>query len=119
MSTVDNFILLPGALNDDSDDPAALPSEIVAINEIIGERQNGRGFQRVDQYAGGLKTFEPSVFLFAGSNFGLSDMALAILSFQWMYPEDIQLAHQNQQDAKFRIYDMKELGALFGSKIAK
>lgn len=71
MSTVNNWMILSGTLLDVEGEDDALPACIIALNQCIVEHlgfTEGKGFTRVDQYAGGNKALEADVFLFAESH---------------------------------------------------
>lgn len=97
MSNVTNVILHISILEEWDENAPILP--VVELNKCLEELHTS--FNQVDQYAGGGKVFESTVFLAAFNHTSTETIVQLVQSQSWKYPEDVQLFVMEQEDDRF------------------
>lgn len=84
---------------------------IDALNALIRrlEGEHHQGFRPVHDFAGGPKSLEAFVFLFAGNCVSVLTLAGAMCDVKWAYPGEVQLFAQDQDEQRFSEIDWQHL----------
>lgn len=97
MSNVTNVILHVSILEEERDDEPIAP--IGELNRCLEKLHTS--FTQVDQYAGGGKVFEATVFMAAFNHVSTEKIVQLVQSQSWQYPDEVQLFIMEQEDDGF------------------
>lgn len=95
VSNVTNVILHVSILETEREDEPIAP--IVGLNRCL--KKLNTSFNQVDQYAGGGKVFEATVFMAAFNHTPTAEIVRLVESRSWQYPDEVQLFVM-EQDAE-------------------
>ena len=107
MSRVTNVILyVPTLEEEEYEDGPIVP--VVALNRLLAAEDYKTAFERVDQYAGGGKVFEATIFMAAFNYAATYELLRLIRSQPWTYPDEVQVFVKEEDDDGFALYGIKE-----------
>ena len=97
MSNVTNVILHISIVEEQYEDEPILP--VIELNKCLDKLHTR--FNQVDQYAGGGKVFEATVFMAAFNHTSIAEIVRLVKSQSWKYPKEVQLFIMEQDDDGF------------------
>lgn len=107
MSRVTNVILHVSILEENECEDGPLV-QVVALNRVLSAEDYKTSFERVDQYAGGGKVFEATVFMAAFNHAATYELLRLIRARPWTYPDEVQVFVKEEEEEGFTIYGIKE-----------